>query len=53
VYVDELEARTQMVKELGGTIIKGPTEPSSYGRFTIFKDPEGAVMALFEAADET
>ncbi|MFK7758150.1 MAG: VOC family protein [Flavobacteriales bacterium] len=52
VYVDDIEKRTAKAEELGGTIIKGPTEPSSYGRFTIIKDPEGAVMALFQAADE-
>lgn len=51
VYVDNIEERTKKIEELGGTIIKGPTEPSSYGRFTIFKDPQGAVMALFEAAE--
>ncbi len=49
VYVDEIEKRSLRIEELGGTILKGPTAPSSYGRFTIFKDPEGAVMALFEA----
>ncbi len=49
VHVDDIESRTKKVEQLGGTIIKGPTPPSSYGRYTIFKDPQGAVMALFEA----
>jgi len=53
VYADNIEERSKKIETLGGTIIKGPSEPSSNVRFTIFRDPQGAVMFLFEAATKT
>lgn len=52
VHVDDIEASATKVRELGGSILKGPTDPASYGRYCIIKDPAGVVMALFEEGRE-
>jgi len=48
IYVDDLDARTAAVLSSGGKVLKGPTKPSAYGRFSVIEDPAGAVLALFE-----
>jgi len=48
VLVDDVEASTAKVKELGGEIIKEVTEIPGMGAFSVIKDPTGAVLGLWE-----
>ena len=49
VSVDDINASTAKVKELGGNVLVGPHEIPNVGWFTIFLDPTGAALALFKA----
>lgn len=49
VLVDDIHAATAKAKSLGATFIKEVTEIPSYGAFSIFTDPTGAVLALWQA----
>lgn len=48
VLVDDLDASTAKARSLGAHIIKEATEVPGMGRFTIFIDPTGAALALWE-----
>ena|SRR5579864_1499339 len=48
VNVDDLAASTAKAKSLGATIIKDSTPVPGMGTFSIFMDPTGAVLALWE-----
>jgi predicted enzyme related to lactoylglutathione lyase len=48
VNVDNLAASTAKAKSLGATIIRDATPVPGMGSFTIFMDPTGAVLALWE-----
>jgi uncharacterized protein len=50
ITVADLEASAARVRELGGTILKGPESCGGYGRICVIKDPSGAAAALFEPA---
>jgi hypothetical protein len=50
VAVDDLEASTAKVTELGGTVHRPPAEIPGVGRFSVVADPFGAVFMLFQAA---
>lgn len=50
VAVDDLEVSTRRAKELGATTIMENIPVADYGKFTIFKDPTGAVIAMWQAA---
>lgn len=47
VAVDDVDASADLVSELGGTVLSPPMDIPNVGRFAIFADPQGAVMALF------
>jgi hypothetical protein len=49
VAVDDLAASTQRAKDLGATMIMENIPVADYGRFTILKDPTGAVIAMWQA----
>lgn len=49
VAVDDIQASTAKVTELGGRVIVGPQEIPNVGWFTVFMDPTGAALALFKA----
>ena len=48
VLVDDIEKATQKAKSLGATIIKDVTAAGDFGRFSIFQDPTGAVLAMWQ-----
>ena len=48
VKVDDVEASTAKVKELGGEVIKDVMEIPNAGAFSVIKDPTGAVIGLWE-----
>jgi len=49
VNVDDIKASTAKAKSLGATLIRDVTEIPNVGWFSIFTDPTGAMLALFQA----
>jgi predicted enzyme related to lactoylglutathione lyase len=49
VGVDDIKASTGKAKSLGANVIKDVTEIPNVGWFSIFTDPTGAALALFQA----
>ena len=49
VGVDDIKASTAKAKSLGANLIKDVTEIPNVGWFSIFMDPTGAALALFQA----
>lgn len=49
VNVDDIKSSTAKAKSLGATVIRDVTEIPDVGWFSIFTDPTGAVLALFQA----
>src|SRR5215471_11953150 len=49
VNVDDIKASTAKAKSLGATLIRDVTEIPDIGSFSIFSDPTGAMLALWEA----
>jgi hypothetical protein len=49
VLVDDINAATAKAKSLGATFIKDVTEIPGYGAFSIFMDPTGAALALWQS----
>ena len=49
VGVDDIKASTGKAKSLGANVIKDVTEIPNVGWFSIFMDPTGAALALFQA----
>lgn len=45
VTVDDIDATVKKVETLGGKIIVPPTEIPNIGRFSVFADPQGAVIS--------
>ena len=52
-YIDDLAASTRQAKELGATMIMENIPVANYGKFTIFKDPTGAVIAMWQGLGQT
>jgi len=48
VAVDDLAASTKRAKDLGATMIMENIPVAEYGKFTILKDPTGAVIAMWQ-----
>ena len=48
VTVDDLNLAAQKTVELGGGIIIPPREIPGMGSFSVIKDPQGAVICMFE-----
>jgi predicted enzyme related to lactoylglutathione lyase len=49
VGVDDVRAMTDMARELGATICVDVMEVGSYGWMSVFVDPTGATLALWQA----
>ncbi len=45
VTVDDIDATTSKIEGLGGKIIVPPTDIPNIGRFSVFTDPQGAVLS--------
>lgn len=50
VNVDDLDAKEKLVVAAGGKIYKSKQEVPGMGRFTIFGDPDGNAVAMWQAA---
>ncbi|MBX7135267.1 MAG: VOC family protein [Fimbriimonadaceae bacterium] len=50
ILVDNVDARCELVKQLGGEVRMPPMDIPNYGRFAVIADPTGAVVALFQNA---
>jgi predicted enzyme related to lactoylglutathione lyase len=48
VLVDDIEVATARAEKLGAKICKGVTDVMGMGRLSIFEDPTGAVIGLWE-----
>ena len=48
VLVDSVEKLTQKAKDLGATILKDTSEVPEHGWYSIFQDPTGAILGLWE-----
>jgi len=48
VAVDDIQAATKKAKSLGGTILRDVTEVMDMGWLSIFKDPTGALIGLWQ-----
>jgi hypothetical protein len=49
VNVDDIKAATAKAKSLGATVLQDVTEVMGMGSISIFTDPTGAVLGLWEA----
>ena len=50
IAVDSLEAHSKKVVDAGGTIVVPRMEVPNMGAFTLFSDPDGRVIGLWEMA---
>lgn len=50
VNVDDLGAKEQLIRAAGGKIYKSKQEVPGMGWFTIFADPDGNTVAMWQAA---
>ena len=48
VGVDDVDAATERVVQLGGAVQVPPTDVADISRFSVFTDPQGARLALFK-----
>ena len=48
--VDDTDASTAKAKELGGSLMAGPSDIPHVGRFAILEDPQGGMFAVFKFA---
>ncbi len=48
--VSDCDAAAGKAKDLGGTSLLAPQDVPNVGRMSVWKDPQGAVFALFQAA---
>jgi len=46
VTVDDVDAMTSRVEQLGGKVSVPPTDIPGVGRFTVIQDPQGATLSL-------
>jgi len=52
VGVDDIVASTKKAKDLGATLVMGVTPVANYGKFSIFKDPTGALFAMWQSSPQ-
>ncbi|MBV7297506.1 VOC family protein [Enterovibrio paralichthyis] len=50
ITVDDVDARTDIATDLGATLVMPPADIPGVGRIAVFKDPQGAKMALIKYA---
>jgi predicted enzyme related to lactoylglutathione lyase len=48
VGVNDVDAATDRIKQLGGTVYVPPTDVANISRFSVFADPQKATLALFK-----
>jgi predicted enzyme related to lactoylglutathione lyase len=52
VGVEDIDASAARVKELGGSVLHGPVAIPDAGSFAVLADPQGAVFAIYQSADD-
>ena len=50
VWVEDIDASFEKMQALGGKVLVPPTAIAKVGRFAVFADPGGALLAIFEQA---
>jgi len=48
ITVKDVERSAARCRDLGGTVVAGPKDMGSMGRYCVIRDPAGAVAALFQ-----
>ncbi len=48
ITVDDVDGAAAKVKKLGGTILHGPADIPTVGRFCVVQDPTGAAISLIQ-----
>jgi uncharacterized protein len=48
ITVNDLDARLEACRALGGTVLLGPKSSGGTARFAVIQDPAGASVALFD-----
>jgi hypothetical protein len=51
--VEDVDASTEKVKELGGNVLNGPTAAGEMGRFSVVQDPQGGVFTIMQFSGPT
>jgi predicted enzyme related to lactoylglutathione lyase len=51
IAVDDIDAVAEKTKQLGGTVLHGPMDVPTVGRFCIIQDPTGAVVSLITMSE--
>ena len=51
IMVKDVDASAKKTTELGGTVIHGPQDIPTVGRYCVIQDPTGASVALFQSAN--
>lgn len=49
VLVDDVAASTNKAQELGAEVLVPPMAVGDFGKMSVFRDPTGAVLALWQA----
>lgn len=52
VGVDDIKASASRVAELGGSVLHGPVDIPNSGSFAVLADPQGAVFAIYQSAED-
>ncbi len=52
ITVDDVDSFADKVASLGGTVVVPPTDVPGVGRFTMFQDPQGAMLSAFTYVQE-
>jgi predicted enzyme related to lactoylglutathione lyase len=53
VTVRDVDATARQCKELGGTVLVGPQDIPTVGRFAVLRDPQGAVLNVITYAQRS
>lgn len=52
VHVADLDASLEACRRGGGTVVAAPRDFGGQGRYAVIRDPAGAALALYQAADD-
>jgi uncharacterized protein len=51
IYVEDVDAAAKRAEGAGGEVVVAPTDIPDVGRFSVLRDPQGAVFSVFTAND--
>jgi predicted enzyme related to lactoylglutathione lyase len=52
ITVDDVDTAAEKTKALGGTVLHGPEDIPTVGRFCVIQDPTGATVSLIKLAEK-